>query len=177
MFEMPGYQTLDVIHTNGDIQLFRLSRSIDGMCVLAKTTRDAGPESAMVAAFRYEYDVLKKLDGRGALEAYSLEMIEDRPVLLLKEMAGVTLEQLLRAYSDVPELPDLLRMAVAITDCLIRIHRENMTLNEITPSHLMVNPRTFEVKLIDIRMCSTEAGKKPVVFLKPAGCVSSLYIA
>lgn len=162
MFEMPGYQTLDVIHTNGDIQLFRLSRSIDGMCVLAKTTRDTGPESAMVAAFRYEYDVLKKLDGRGALEAYSLEMIADRPVLLLKEMAGVTLEQLLRAYSDVTELPDLLRMAVAITDCLIRIHRENMTLNEITPSHLMVNPRTYEAKLIDIRMCSTEAGKSPL---------------
>lgn len=162
MFELPGYQTLDVIHNNGDIQLYRLYRCVDGLVIIAKTTRDEYPEPVMVDAFRYEYDVLKKLDGRGAMEAYSLEMIANRPVLLLKDMAGDTLEKLLRKYTSAPELPELLRIATAIADCIVQIHRENIMLNEITPSHLMVNPHTYEARLIDIRMCSTEEGKSPL---------------
>lgn len=162
MFVMPGYQTLGVIRNHGDIQLYRISRHSDGLSFIAKTTHDEYPEPVMVEAFQYEYGILKKLGGRGALEACSLEMIADRPVLLLMDMAGDTLEQVLRTYTPGFELPDLLRMAAAIADCLVHLHRERITLNEVTPSHLMVNPLTYEVKLIDIRMCSTDTGKGPL---------------
>lgn len=162
MFEMPGYQTLDVIRNQGDIQLYRISRYRDGLKLIAKTTRDEYPEPVMVDAFQYEYGILKRLGGRGALEAWGLEMVADRPVLLLMDMAGATLEEVLRTHTPVYELPNLLRMAAAITDCLVHLHREHITLNEVTPSHLMVNPLTYEVKWIDIRMCSTDTGKSPL---------------
>ncbi|HBS45264.1 MAG TPA: hypothetical protein DEA91_13855, partial [Paenibacillus sp.] len=79
MFEMPGYQTLDQIETTSDIRLYRLLRQEDGLRVIAKTTKGEYPGSTMVDAFRYEYDVLKRLSGRGAIEAYSLEITPDRP--------------------------------------------------------------------------------------------------
>ncbi|MEK4353853.1 AAA family ATPase [Paenibacillus sp. FSL R5-0475] len=161
MFELQGYQTLDLIETTSDIRLYRLLRQEDGLRVIAKTTTGEYPGSTMVDAFRHEYDMLKRLSGRGAIEAYSLEITPDRPVLLLKDIEGSTLDQILRT-PDSLELPVLLRIAIAVADCLMQIHREKITLNELTPAHLIVNPITFEVKFIDIRMCSAENDTSPL---------------
>jgi predicted ATPase/signal transduction histidine kinase len=166
MFEMPGYQTLNLIDTTGDIRLYRLLRQEDGLTVIAKTTSDEYPGPAMADVFRYEYDMFRRLCGRGAIEAYSLEIMGERPVLLLQDMEGSTLDQVLRTHVDTLGLPTLLRMAVAVTDCLMQIHREKITLNELTPSHLLVNPITFEMKFIDIRMCSTENSNSPLSLLR-----------
>lgn len=91
MFELPGYQTLDLIDNTADIRLYRLLRQEDGLRVIAKTTIGEYPGAAMVDAFRHEYDMLKRLCGRGAIEPYSLEIMADRPVLLLKDIEGVPL--------------------------------------------------------------------------------------
>lgn len=131
----------------------------------------------MVDAFRHEYDMLKRLCGRGAIEAYSLEIMADRPVLLLKDIEGSTLGQILRMPVNSLGLPALLRIATAIADCLMQIHREKITLNELTPAHLIVNPITFEVKFIDIRMCSTENITSPLSPLSGRADVLLPYIA
>lgn len=124
MFELPGYQTLDLIDNTADIRLYRLLRQEDGLRVIAKTTIGEYPGAAMVDAFRHEYDMLKRLCGRGAIEAYSLEIMADRPVLLLKDIEGSTLGQILRMPVNSLGLPALLRIATAIADCLMQIHRE-----------------------------------------------------
>jgi predicted ATPase/signal transduction histidine kinase len=162
MFEFPGYQTAEKIGSNDEIMLYRLLRLEDGLNVIAKTTRDEYPGPAMVATFQYEYDILTRLGGRGAVEAYSLEIVADRPILLLQDIGGSTLAQVLSARADTFGLPDLLRIAISTTDCLIQIHREKITLNEISPLHLVVNVDTFEVKFIDIRMCSTNSDISPL---------------
>ncbi|OMD30933.1 AAA family ATPase [Paenibacillus odorifer] len=177
MFELPGYQTLDLIDNTADIRLYRLLRQEDGLRVIAKTTIGEYPGAAMVDAFRHEYDMLKRLYGRGAIEAYSLEIMADRPVLLLKDIEGSTLGQILRMPVNSLGLPALLRIATAIADCLMQIHREKITLNELTPAHLIVNPITFEVKFIDIRMCSTENITSPLSPLSGRPDVLLPYIA
>ncbi|MEK4191253.1 AAA family ATPase [Paenibacillus sp. FSL L8-0494] len=177
MFELPGYQTLDLIDNTADIRLYRLLRQEGGLRVIAKTTIGEYPGAAMVDAFRHEYDMLKRLCGRGAIEAYSLEIMADRPVLLLKDIEGSTLGQILRMPVNSLGLPALLRIATAIADCLMQIHREKITLNELTPAHLIVNPITFEVKFIDIRMCSTENITSPLSPLSGRPDVLLPYIA
>ncbi|WP_339279508.1 AAA family ATPase [Paenibacillus sp. FSL H3-0329] len=177
MFELPGYQTLDLIDNTADIRLYRLLRQEDGLRVIAKTTIGEYPGAAMVDAFRHEYDMLKRLCGRGAIEAYSLEIMADRPVLLLKDIEGSTLGQILRMPVNSLGLPALLRIATAIADCLMQIHREKITLNELTPAHLIVNPITFEVKFIDIRMYSTENITSPLSPLSGRPDVLLPYIA
>lgn len=162
MFEMPGYRTLGVIGNSGDIKLYRLMRYEDGRMVIAKTTCDEYPGPVMVDAFRYEYDMLRKLGDRGVVEVYSLEIMADRPVLLLQDMEGSTLDRVLRSHANTLDLSARLRIAASAADCLMQLHRDNITLNELTPSQLMVNPATYEVKLIDIRMCSTDQSKRPL---------------
>lgn len=162
MIEISGYQTIEEISENEDIKLYRLSRLEDGLSLIAKTTCDEYPGLNMIAAFQYEYDMLKRLSGKGTLEAYGLKIVADRPFLLLRDMGGSTLDQLLRSESHLFELPALLRIAAAAADSLMQIHSDKVTLNEITPFHLMVNPDTYEVKFIDIRACTNSLEQNPL---------------
>lgn len=165
MIEMPGYQMLEVLGSSEEIHICRLIRDEDGQRIIAKTTSEEFPGSHMTDAFRYEYDMLTQLGGQGAIEAYGLEYVANRPVMLLHDIGGSTLEQVLRTYKASLGLPDLLRIAVALANCLMKIHREGMTLFEITPFSLMVNVDTCEVRFLDIRLCSADQKKSPLSLL------------
>lgn len=165
MIEMPGYQMLEVIGKSEEIYICRLLRHEDGLIVLAKTTCEEYPGSDMIDAFRYEYDLLTRLEGRGTVEAYSLEYVANRPVLFLHDIGGSTLEWILSTNAHSLGLPDRLSIAAAAADCLMQLHRENITLHEITPSSLLVNPNTREVKFIDIRLSTTDLSKSPLSML------------
>ncbi|WP_254450278.1 hypothetical protein [Cohnella herbarum] len=97
MFELQGYRRIENLGSQENISLFRLQRYEDGLNVIAKTTRDAYSNEQLAAAFRHEYEMLRKLCGKGALEAYSLENVAGRPVLLLQDIGGYTLEQIINA--------------------------------------------------------------------------------
>lgn len=177
MMDMPGYRFVEKISSNDVIDLYRLLRLEDGMSVIAKTTCDEYPGLNQVAAFQYEYSRLSQLGGKGAVEALSLEIIADRPFLLMKDIGGSTLGQLLRLHASSLELADLLSIAIAATDCLMQIHQEQLTLNEITPSHLFVNLATLEVRFIDVRMCSSDSQKSPLSLLTDRQDVVLPYIS
>ncbi len=163
MLELPGYRTIERLGTNEEISLYRMLHLEDNRSVIAKTTRDKFPDATMIAAFHYEYAILGNLKGSGTLESYGLEMIADRPVMLMKDIGGSTLDHLiLREHRAGGGLKMFLVFAAAIANCLAQLHREQITLYEITPFHLMVNPETLEVKFIDIRMCSCVSSKSPL---------------
>lgn len=164
--DMPGYQLIHEIEQKRGIKLYRMMRLADRRMMIAKTTSDEYPSATMVAAFRYEYETLCKLEGRGTLEVYSLEMNAERPVLLLQDCGGHTLAHTLHARSDTMRLSELMQVAIAIVDCIRQLHYQQITLHEITPDHFMVNMETYEVKCIDIRMCSTDMHSSPVAHYK-----------
>lgn len=165
MIELTDYQTIEVVSNNGDIVLYRLRRSSDGLHVIAMTTYDEYPSSIKIEAFRHQYDMLQRLHGRGVPEAYNLEITPKRPILFMEDIGGTTLRQALLINGDSLGFTERLRIAAAVADCLMRIHRENITLNELTPDHLLVNLDTSEVRFIDIRMCSMDPGEGPLLVL------------
>lgn len=171
MFELPGFQVVEKIGGNEEISLYRLLRLEDNLCMIAKTTSETYTGSNMTTAFKYEYELLLRLEGKGAIEPYSLESVAGRPILLLLDSGGTTLEQVHRTRWDSLDLAELLGIAIAIIDCLRHIHHVNMTLHEITPLHLMMNDELTEAKLIDIRACSSET--EPNRFSLSAGRIDS----
>ncbi|WP_127584412.1 AAA family ATPase [Paenibacillus koleovorans] len=180
MVEWRGYRTVEELGGNEEIRLYRLQRMEDGLFVVAKTTCDEYPASAMAAAFRYEYDILRRLDGKGAAKPYSLEFLGDRPLLLLEDNGGCTLEKLLRereqgqergqtdtsasvAEADGSELHAQLELAAALAETLRDMHREQITHQEMVPHLILVNRDKRQVQWLDLRRCSTASGRSPLV--------------
>jgi len=162
MIELPGYETVGRLSGNEEIELYRLRRLSDGQYVIAKTTCEEYPQQMLVDSFHYESDLLLKLDGRGTAKTFGLHMLRNRPVLLLQDHGGLTLDQLLRSGSESLDLTALLEIAIEIVRCLMYLQRENITLHEIIPLNIYVDPSSKTVRFVDLRLCSTDLNKSPL---------------
>ncbi|WP_438348170.1 histidine kinase [Paenibacillus sp. FA6] len=163
MIELTGFRIIEDIGNDGEVRLYRMQRLEDGLNVIAKTSVQAYPDRVLVAAFQYEYECLRKLHGKGVLEPHSLEFVGTRPILLLKDSGGTTLEQLLSKTRASLKLPELLQVAISASESLGQLHHAQMTLNEITPFSLIVNADYTDVKFIDIRLCRTAWNQSPLL--------------
>lgn len=143
MIDLIGYRTVESIGGNDAIKIYRLLRLEDNQSVIAKTTSEQYPGTDMIAAFQHEYEVLQRLGGRGAIEPYSLEIMSGRPILIAQDIGGSTLNQLILTRPYTFGLPELLGVAAAISDCVVQLHREQITHHELTPFHFMVNPNSL----------------------------------
>jgi serine/threonine protein kinase len=160
--ELQGYETREKLGRHDDIYIYRLQRYEDGLFAIAKTTRDAYPDEKQFAAFRHEYDLLRTLDGRGVLKAYGLEYEGERPVLLLQDIGGVRSISLFASEAKQRTCRSCWASSWAAADSLMRIHREKITLNEISPGHLMVNLGSREAKFADLRLGASRSARSPL---------------
>lgn len=161
MFALPGYRFAEKITSNEEVHIYRLERVKDSEKVIAKTTSELFPESPLIDAFAYEYEQLLECRGIGGLEPIGLEMDGMRPVLLLKDQGGTTLDQLLRSRRMAMKVEDILHVAIALAECMRQLHQSNIILHKMTPLSFWINDDLTEVKVIDLRACSN-TGKQSV---------------
>lgn len=162
MLELSGYRAVEELGSNEEISLYRVVRLEDNLSMIAKTTSDQYTGSSRMASFQYEYEQLHKLGGKGVLQPYRLETADNRPVLLMYDPGGVTLQQMMLSHRGSLKLSELLRVAIAIVACIRQIHREQISLNVITPLYLLVSHDLDHVKLVDIQACSSTGGANPI---------------
>ncbi|SDF45140.1 Predicted ATPase [Fontibacillus panacisegetis] len=158
MLELSGYRVVEELGGNEEISLYRVVRIEDNLSMIAKVTSDQYSGPGRMPSFQYEYKQLLELRGNGVLEPYHLETVGGRPVLFMRDSGGTTLKGMMQAQRDSLKLSNLLEVAIAIVACIRQIHREQITLNEITPLHLMVSKDLRDVKLIDIQASSVKEG-------------------
>jgi len=151
MLEVQGYRTIEQLGNRGDCVFYRLASYEDGTSVIAKTLRDVFQDARATVALREEYERLRELEGRGALKAIGLEKVGERLVVLLEDIGGQPMSGLLETRETAEPLSALVRVAVSAADSLMRLHRENIVLFEVSPSHLWANVDTGEAKFADIR--------------------------
>ena len=162
MLELAGYQIVELIGTNGEMSLYRLVREGDGLPLLAKTSSVRYAGSELVAAFQYEYDTLMKLKGKpAAVEPFSLEIADGQPVLLLHDPGWMTLEQWLLTRRASLSLPELLTAAIAMAEGLHHIHKEQITLNQLTPLFMVVSDDITQMRYLDLGLNASTQGAIP----------------
>ncbi|WP_314585154.1 AAA family ATPase [Paenibacillus terrigena] len=164
MLQFAGYRFVEWIGSNEEIILCRMNRIEDNISVIAKTTRDTYPGSSMIAAFQEEYDLLCHFEGNGCIEPYAFIMDGERPVLLMRDHGGFTMAHLLHSSGCDLKLRDRIAIALGAVDCLLQLHQERTTHQELTPLHFIVNPDTHEVAIADIRMSTSREGGTPLRF-------------
>ncbi|MEK8132316.1 AAA family ATPase [Paenibacillus filicis] len=155
MLELSGYQTVEQLVENTEMVGYRLVHVHSPLSVIGVAPVDEQPHAAVLEAYRREYELLRILDGRGAVKPIGLEYTRSRPVLLTEDFGGVPLSRLLhpgqgrRQVRPIFEfgMVQLLTVAVSLANCLKQLHRQQVIHNAIHPEHILVNPNTLEVRL------------------------------
>ena len=153
-FTLTGYQTLDRIYSGTRTLVYRGIRLWDQQPVAIKVLRSEYPSFSELVQFRNQYTIAKNLNLPGIIPTYSLETYQNSYALVMEDFGGISLKEWREQGKTLPNLSELLQMAIDISKTLDILGRHRIIHKDIKPANILINPQTKEVKLIDFSIAS-----------------------
>jgi predicted ATPase/C4-dicarboxylate-specific signal transduction histidine kinase len=161
MLSLPGYQITEEVHRGTKTIIYRGCREHDLCPVLFKTTSAEYPALGDLARMQHEYNLTNAWDEEGLIRAYALVPYQNTQVLILQDIGGVAVKQLL-AGQALP-LDRFLTLALAFAKSLNRIHQHHIIHKDINPTNLVVNPANNQTHIIDFGISSQLSREMPTL--------------
>jgi PAS domain S-box-containing protein len=148
---LPDITVQTQIYESANSLVYRGIRRSDKTAVILKVLKQNYPTTAELIRYKQEYEITRSLDLKGVIKAYSQQDYQRTLVIILEDFGGDSLQKLResREISYPMSLAEFLRLAIAITDILGRIHAVSVIHKDINPSNIVLNPQTGIVKIID----------------------------
>ncbi|WP_036479422.1 AAA family ATPase [Myxosarcina sp. GI1] len=148
---LPDISVKTKIYESVNSLVYRAVRRADNTAVVLKVLKQNYPTSAELIRYKQEYEITRSLDLEGVIEAYNQQDYQRTLVIILEDFGGESLYKL-REFKEIScpmPLAEFLRLAIAITEILGKIHAANVIHKDINPSNIVLNPRTGIIKIID----------------------------
>jgi predicted ATPase/signal transduction histidine kinase/CheY-like chemotaxis protein/tRNA A-37 threonylcarbamoyl transferase component Bud32 len=159
MLTIAGCRIIELLSENHNSLVYRGYRLADRQPIVLKMIKDPYPDPERLAAFKQEYEILRRLNIEGAIKAYRLETGEQqRLIMLLEDFGGQSLAALKLAGQLA--IKDFLKFGISITETLGKIHAKNIIHQDINLFNLILNPETEQIKFIDFSIAIIQSRKK-----------------
>ncbi|MEG4285732.1 AAA family ATPase [Microcoleus sp. A006_D1] len=153
-FTFTGYEIVDRIYSGTRTLVYRGTRLCDETPVAIKVLRNEYPSFSELVQFRNQYTIAKNLNLPGIIETYSLEAYQNSYALVMEDFGGISLKEWTEQGEILPNLSELLQMAIDISNTLDILCRHRIIHKDIKPANILINPQTKQVKLIDFSIAS-----------------------
>ncbi len=152
MFALTGYSIHELIHQSGRFAIYKANRNSDQQKVILKVCRSDQSNLTDLVTLQHEYQILKQLDLSGIVHVYDLIKLQDKLVLVLEDIDGLPLEQYLA--KGPLDLSTFFKIAIQIVDAIGELHLQQIIHKDINPNNIIINGKTFTVKLADFSVSS-----------------------
>ena len=149
---LPGYSIEALVFDREPTRVFRARRLSDGLMVMLKSLRDEQEAREASACLKHEYEMARRLQVPSVIRVYGLERLQGRPVVVLEDFGGDSLDHVVQQRSLV--LQEVLAIATQLVQGLGEIHAANIIHKDINPSNVVYNAETGMVKIIDFGISS-----------------------
>ncbi|EIJ43002.1 PAS domain S-box [Beggiatoa alba B18LD] len=168
MLTLPGYRIDDQIYEGTQSIAYRATRVSDALPVVLKLLKSDYPSPLELAQYQREYDILRRLHSANLtnqesniIQVYALEKYKNTLVMVLEDIAGVSLKEWL--HNRELNLITFLFLAIKITQAVGEIHAEHIIHKDINPSNIVYNAETGQLKLIDFGIASVLPRENPAL--------------
>src|SRR6516165_9234310 len=156
-------QSLNVAYSDGSSQVlwedgervfsrgWRLDDNGNRLAVLLVAPAADHPSPSRLDRLTHEYELKDDLDSAWAARPLALMRDADRTVLVLDDLGGEPLDRLLGGPTEVGRF---LRLAIAITSALGKLHQRGLVHKDIKPANILLNEATGEVRLTGFGIAS-----------------------
>ncbi|MEJ2692405.1 MAG: serine/threonine-protein kinase [Candidatus Thiodiazotropha sp.] len=142
---MSACDLLESLYERPKLRVDRGRRKDGTAVVLKRLTGDATPRAR--SRFRHEYELLNKIDLPGVVGAFELEEKNDDLVMVLQDIGGESLEQLLASNGKL-SLEQFLELATGLAETLAGLYRLRIVHKAINPAHIIFNTDSGEFRLV-----------------------------
>lgn len=156
MFQIGSYQVQEKLFESSNTLVYRAKNTLesesDDTTFILKQLKHQYPTPEQLARFRKEFEVSKKLGGKGVLKAHKLLRHENSLVMVLEDING---ESVANLYQDkAMRIPEFLRFALKLVDCIDTVHQNKVIHKDINPSNIIMDKKTQRLKVIDFGISS-----------------------
>ncbi len=159
MKALPGYETVAKIYESPSTIVYKGKRISDNCPVILKFLNDDSPAAAALARVKNEYAIIKSLNFKGVIKAFSIEEYRNTTAIVFEDFKGTSLGELIRTENYT--LHQFLSMALDIIVILGEIHAANIIHKDINPYNILMNPLTGKIKIIDFDLATSMSHETP----------------
>jgi serine/threonine protein kinase len=164
---LPGYHMGQQIYESASSRVYRAKREQDQRPVVLKVLNPDCSQPEELVRYRQEYEILHHLDAAGVITAYGLDTYRNTLVLILEDFGGVSLDHWLKEWAGAGAaafpLPQFFKLARQIVAGIDQIHAAGIIHKDITPSNIVFNPDTGELRLVDFGLATTLSRETPTL--------------
>lgn len=147
---MPSnYEITQKLYESEKTLVYRANRISDGLSVILKMSRETFPTTEALAQIKRENDLLTCVQSEYIVETYGVDVIGERHCLVMEDCGGRSIAQYMEEH--VMSLGDFLYIAVCLVEAVSEVHQGQLIHKNINPNHILYNPETKQVKLINFR--------------------------
>src|SRR6516225_2348669 len=156
-------QSLNIAYSDGSSQVlwedgervfsrgWRLDDNGNRLAVLLVAPAADHPSPSRLDRLRHEYELKDELDRAWAAQPLALMRDAGRTVLVLDDLGGEPLDRLLGGPMEVGRF---LRLAIAVTSALGKLHQRGLVHKDLKPAHILVHCADGQVRLTGFGLAS-----------------------
>jgi hypothetical protein len=146
---IPGYTITDEVYRGRRRIVYRGTRDHDGARVIVKALPD---RAGGAEGLRREFELIRSLELEGVPRAVELVQTGDRVALVLEDQGRSRLKTLIPAGGM--DLGAFLACGIRLAEVLHGLHDRKVIHKDINPNHILVDPGTGQLTLIDFSIAS-----------------------
>lgn len=154
------YEILETLHESASSLVLR-ARGPDGAPVILKALKKDYPSPGELSRYRQEFEVTRSLACDHVITAHELRKHQNTLIMAVEDFGGKSVARLLKDAP--PPLADVLEIAKQLTQALHEIHSRHVVHKDISPSNVVWNPDTRQLKLIDFGIATRLSRENPVL--------------
>jgi PAS domain S-box-containing protein len=165
MITVPGYRILRRLYEGNRTIVYQGWRIDDKKPVAIKTIQPDHITPENIETLRQEHEITKHLDVEGVIRSCGLENSDSGPALILEDFSGLPLENLITPRG-LP-LDFFLDAAIRTVDILSELHQRRIIHKNISPSTIIIDPDTRQVKMTDLGAPSLHEREGNLSYMSP----------
>jgi predicted ATPase/signal transduction histidine kinase/tRNA A-37 threonylcarbamoyl transferase component Bud32 len=163
---LDGYKLTRLLRSSGSSQVWQGERLADHRPIVAKVFAIENPKERVDASVRasnrarvdHEFELIRRLDVPGVVQALALEQSGDQLILILEAHRGLDLGELLR--HGPLTIDRFLDIAIGVTRILADVHERRVLHRDIKPANILIDPDSAAVVLADFGISELLASER-----------------
>ena len=152
MNKLPGYKIEAPIKIASNKIIYRGQRKSDKKPVIIKTLTAEYPSLEEITRLKQEYQISQQLNLEGVIKVYSLEKYLHSFALILEDIDGESLKDILGNHSL--SVTESLTIALQLAQALGELHHKQIIHKDIKPSNIIINLSKEQVKITDFSIAT-----------------------